>query len=68
MKLIKEKWETTFSFKTNFTKCKGDRNMNNGILKMKQYNEIIAMIKMFFVFFGGASIFFIFALFVELIA
>lgn len=42
--------------------------MNNGIIKMKHYNEIIAMVKMFFVFFGGMSAFFVLALALEFIA
>lgn len=42
--------------------------MSQMILKMRKYNEIIEMIKMFFVFFAGASGLFIVSLLIELVA
>lgn len=42
--------------------------MSQLVIKMKQQNEILEMITMFFVFFGGASALFVVALFVEMIA
>lgn len=41
--------------------------MSQLVIKMKQHNEMIEMIKMFFVFFGGASVLFVFALLIEFI-
>ncbi|MGL4663305.1 MAG: hypothetical protein ACRCV7_06460 [Culicoidibacterales bacterium] len=40
--------------------------MNNTAFKMENYTEVLAMVRMFFAFFGGASLFFVFALAIEI--